>query len=152
MNDFHSVPGSHNVHSQGLSEQHHVLSGDELHLHHRLSWTAKTPQTGKRSLVIGLQRPALLLSCLWCHRVCSPCGVLFSSLHCHLPSTPAGLRSKAKLLLAQDSGYKICDKLELSVCATAEVPQLQCASMPSAWSTDRRSWIPMCGHRAVTLM
>ena len=108
------------------------------------------PHSQQSSLLSGLQRPALLLSCLGGHRVCSPCGVLISSLHCHLPFTPAGLHSEEKLLLAQDPGCKFCDKLELSICATAEVLQLQGASMPSAWGTDRRSWIPVCCHRAVT--
>ena len=48
-NDFHSVPGSRDVHSQGHFQKHLVLPGDQLHLHHRPSRAAETPQAAKPS-------------------------------------------------------------------------------------------------------
>ena len=47
-------------------------------------------------LLLGMQSPALFLCSLGKSRVCSLCGHLISSLHCHLPSTPACLCSEAK--------------------------------------------------------
>ena len=48
-NDFHSVPGSPDVHSEGHFQKHLVLPGGQLHLHHRPSRAAETPQAAKPS-------------------------------------------------------------------------------------------------------
>ena len=72
-----------------------------------------------------------------------------------LPSTPACLCSKAKLLHTQGLGHCIpgFPMIYLSLALEgAEGLQATCAPLYSGWCTDKRNWRPAYHCRALTLM
>ena len=148
--DFHSVPGSQDVHTQRHFQQH--LSFLEI------SFTSTTgPQrlqrhhTQQSPLLPGLQSPALLSPGLGERSVSSFCAFTLPSA---IPSSMSLVSSTAFAYIgswALGTGFA-CDESELVPSATAEVMQPERAPVPSAWGTERRSCSPMCHYRLLTWM